>query len=72
MAKRKSTYSKDAQDAYRAAKLKEGREEFLLKLDGADADNLRAVMARFDLETRQQAVKYALAAVVGLGIVRRR
>ena len=61
MAKRKTTYNKDAQDTYRASKLAEGREEFLLKLDGADADNLRSIMSRFDLDTRQKAVRYALA-----------
>ena len=60
MAKRKSTYNKPAQDAYRAAKLKEGREEFLLKLDGADADRLRSIMRRLKLNTRQAAVRFAL------------
>jgi hypothetical protein len=61
MAKRKKTYDPDAQRAYRERELAAGREEFLMKLDGDDADNLRSAMSRFDLDTRQKAVKYALA-----------
>lgn len=60
MAKRKSTYDPDAQKVYRKKAIAEGREEFLVKLDGPDADALRAAMKRFKLKTRQQAVRFAL------------
>ena len=42
----KSTYNKTAQDKYRADKLRAGRIEVLVKLDGADAEGLTALADR--------------------------
>lgn len=57
---KKSTYAPEAQREYRKRELAQGREEFLMKLDGADAERLRATMARFGIKTRQGAVRFAL------------
>ena len=57
---KKSTYSPDAQRDYRKREIGQGREEFLMKLDGTDAIRLRGLMARFGIKTRQGVVRFAL------------